>query len=121
VAPTIDIIVPTRNTRDLTLRCVEAIVRAAASGGLKAHCFVVDNASSDGTAEAVEATAPQATVIRNETNVAYSRACNQGAKAGSAEFILFLNSDAIPRPDSLAHLAAFLAVDSYISERTNRR
>lgn len=103
----LDVVIPTRNTRDLTLRCVEAVLRNA-SPRQRIRCVVVDNGSDDGTAEAIRERWPQAAVVRNETNTGFARACNQGVRAGSAELVLVLNSDAFPRPGALERLASYL-------------
>lgn len=102
----LDVVVVTRNTRDLTLRCAEAVLRPGR--GPELHLIVVDNGSSDGTAEAILERWPEATVLRNEVDVGYGSACNQGARAGGSDFILILNSDAFPRPDAVASLVSFL-------------
>lgn len=103
----LDVVIPTRNTRELTLRCVEAVL-GSASSGLAIRCIVVDNGSDDGTADAIRERWPEVAVLRNGENAGFARACNQGAWAGGAELVLFLNSDASPRPGALARLASYL-------------
>jgi GT2 family glycosyltransferase len=105
-ASPLDIVVVTSNTRDLTLRCAAAVL--APERGARVHLIVVDNGSSDGTAEAILERWPETTVLRNEANVGYASACNQGARAGKSDYILFLNSDAFPRGDAVARLVSFL-------------
>jgi GT2 family glycosyltransferase len=104
---TVDIIVPTRNTRELTLSCVRAVLDSESSD-LALRCIVIDNGSADGTRDRLLSDVPQALVIRNEDNPGFSRACNQGANAGDGELLLFLNSDVIPLPGAILKLAAFL-------------
>jgi GT2 family glycosyltransferase len=115
--PSVDVVIPTRDTRELTLRAVESVV---ADGAERVRCIVVDNASSDGTAEAVAELFPSATLLRNAENVGYARACNQGARAGEGELVLFLNSDAIARPGAVARLADALAALPGHSAATGR-
>ena len=55
--------------------------------------IVVDNASSDGSLEAVLARHPVVRVIRNNCNAGYARACNQAMRAGRGEFFLLCNND----------------------------
>jgi N-acetylglucosaminyl-diphospho-decaprenol L-rhamnosyltransferase len=105
-APSIDVVVVTRNTRSLTLRCAAAVLQPRP--GPRVHLIVVDNGSGDGTAEAILERWPEATVLRNESNVGFASACNQGARAGSADYLLFLNSDAFPRSGAVARVASFL-------------
>jgi GT2 family glycosyltransferase len=105
-AGALDVVVVTRDTREVTLRCAAAVL--AAGNGLDVRLVVVDNGSTDGTADALATRWPRATVLRNSADAGYARACNQGAAAGSAATILFLNSDAFPRPGALAGLVEFL-------------
>jgi GT2 family glycosyltransferase len=65
---------------------------------------VVDNASSDGTAEAALAAAPGADVVRQSTNLGFASACNVGAARSSAPLVLFLNPDAVPAAGCLEEL-----------------
>jgi GT2 family glycosyltransferase len=106
--PSVDVVVVTHDTRDITLGCLESVLGA---GGESAdvRCTVVDNASSDGTAEAIRDRFPQVRVIRNEDNLGYGTACNQGLRGGEGEYVLILNSDIVARPGAIAGLAGYLA------------
>jgi N-acetylglucosaminyl-diphospho-decaprenol L-rhamnosyltransferase len=57
--------------------------------------IVVDNASRDGTAEAVREQAPGASVIEAGANLGFAAACNRGAEAASGELLCLLNPDAV--------------------------
>ena len=57
------------------------------------EAVVVDNASSDGSVDAVAAFAPRARVIRNRENVGFARGVNQGLAATSGPAILIMNPD----------------------------
>jgi GT2 family glycosyltransferase len=69
---------------------------------------VVDNASTDGTAELVEQEYPSVKVIRNESNLGFGRANNAGARHASREYLAFLNQDTVVRPGWLARLVTAL-------------
>jgi N-acetylglucosaminyl-diphospho-decaprenol L-rhamnosyltransferase len=71
------------------------------------HCIVVDNASTDGSADALETSALPFSVIRNQENKGFAYACNQGAKACNSEYILFLNPDLRLLPGSLVKALPF--------------
>lgn len=97
----------------VTWRCADAIGRtvAAVSDQLGAddRLVVVDNASGDGTAEAAQAAAPAATVLRMGDNLGFAAACRAGAEAAGTPLLLFLNPDAVPEPgavEALRHTAA---------------
>jgi N-acetylglucosaminyl-diphospho-decaprenol L-rhamnosyltransferase len=106
MSETVDVVIPTRNTRDVTLRCVASVLE---DDGAHVNCIVVDNGSEDGTAEAIEARFPTVTLVTNSANVGYARACNQGARNGRADYILVLNSDVIAGAGAVGRLATFLA------------
>src|SRR4051812_27732958 len=98
--PTIDAVIVTFDTREMTLACVEDL-RGAPIG----RVIVVDNASTDGTVEALAARAPEAEVVRLEEGVGFARACNLGAARGRGELVLFLNSDILLTPGAVETLA----------------
>jgi GT2 family glycosyltransferase len=79
-------------------------------GALREHTpeaheiVVVDNASPDDGAGWVERNVEGARIVRNERNLGFGIACNQGALASGAPLICFLNSDARVQPGWLAAL-----------------
>ena len=105
-APTVDVVVPTRDTREVTLRCLEAL-QEAAQPDIEVHRVLVDNASSDGTAAAAERL-PGVLVLRNDRNLGFGTAVNLGARAGDGTYVLLLNSDVFARPGAVARLAQYL-------------
>ena len=109
--PRVDVVVVTHDTRELTLRCAESVLAAGDAGEARISLTVVDNASSDGTAEALAERFPPARVLRNAENLGYGAACNQGLAGGSGEVVLILNSDIYARPGAIGRLAAYLAGD----------
>lgn len=99
----LDVVVVTWNSRAMVLRCLESIDTASVE-----RVIVVDNASGDGTAEAVRDTHPEAVLIRLEREKGLAFAYNRGAELGSAELILFLNDDVLVSVPSLSGLVAAL-------------
>ncbi|HEY3294203.1 MAG TPA: glycosyltransferase family 2 protein [bacterium] len=73
-----------------------------------AGCHVVDNASTDGTADGIAERYPWVHLIRNRDNVGFGRAVNQAAQAASGEYLLVLNPDTVIRPGAIAELVRFL-------------
>ncbi|WP_162497366.1 glycosyltransferase family 2 protein [Roseovarius dicentrarchi] len=76
-----------------------------------AEIILVDNASADTGEIANLAKKYNTGLILNKANKGFGAACNQGASASSAEFILFLNPDAQLMPDTIQHLVT--AADKY--------
>lgn len=107
MTPAVDVVIPTRNTREVTLRCLVSLLETHA-GGPRINCVVFDNASEDGTADAIEARWRGITVIRSDENVGYGQACNRAARHGTADYLLILNSDIVARPDAVGRLVDFL-------------
>ncbi len=87
----------------------------AAANALRARFAIsltlVDNASSDGSAEIARRLAPWARVIANADNRGFAAACNQALQGDDSPLALFLNPDARIAPDALAALAAALDSD----------
>ena len=91
--PSITAVIVSYNTRDMTLECLRALAEAARP--LCLETWVVDNASTDGSVEAIERAAlPGVQVIANLKNVGFGAANNQAMWRARGEFILLLNSDA---------------------------
>jgi GT2 family glycosyltransferase len=92
-APRVSVVIVTWNVRDLTLQCIRAL--HARADGVPLEIIVVDNASSDGTADAVRVAFPGTIVIANDTNVGFPRANNQALREARGDCILFLNPDTL--------------------------
>jgi GT2 family glycosyltransferase len=107
VAPAVDIVIVNWNAGALLRDCIAAL--DASTGASRLHVIVVDNASSDGSADALAGTAFRLSVIRNAENRGFAAACNQGAAAGHAALLLFLNPDVRVEPDAVARAMDFLA------------
>jgi len=101
--PRVAVVIVSFETRETLL---DALASLQANAEMKLDVVVVDNASRDGSADAVRARFPDVRVIANACNVGFSSACNQGARESRAPLVLFLNPDATLTPGSLAALAA---------------
>lgn len=88
-AARVAVVIVSFEARDDLAACLASL---EAHAGQAIETVVVDNASADGSPDLVAPT--RATLIRNETNVGFGRACNQGAAATAAPCLLFLNPDA---------------------------
>lgn len=97
------------NGAGITLRCYDAL---RASQDASWHLYIIDNASTDGSAERLEEALSGRTdvsVIRSPVNAGWTGGNNRGivrALSDGAEFLFLLNNDAFVRPDTLARLVA---------------
>lgn len=103
--PIISVIVISFNTCEMTLRCLEDV--HADLRGLDAEVLVVDNASSDGSADAIATRFPSVKLVRNETNVGFGTANNQALGMAKGKFVMMLNTDAFVHPGCCEALVAF--------------
>jgi GT2 family glycosyltransferase len=102
------IVIVSFNARDDLLRCLESL--HAAPPAIDHEIVVVDNASSDGSAEAVAAF-PRVRLLVLPANAGFARANNAGIRATGGELILLLNSDTVVPPGAVDGLAAALRAD----------
>lgn len=102
------IIIVSYNVREELRACLESLVGHTAP--YPTEIVVVDNASSDGTAAAVQSHWPQVRVLEAEANLGFARANNLGIKATRSEFVLLLNPDTIIPPGAIPTLVRGLAV-----------
>jgi GT2 family glycosyltransferase len=91
------------NARDDLRLCLTSL-RTAAADPTTIETVVVDNASSDGSADMVAAEFPDVRLIRSPTNTGFSGGNNIGLEGMTAEYALLLNSDATSAPGALDRL-----------------
>ncbi len=107
--PQIDLtaIIVNYNTRELLLACLTAL-RTSASG-LALQVVIVDNASQDGSKEALGTAAYEGCdIIFNATNVGFGRANNQALALARGRYVLLLNTDAFVEADTLRKTIGYL-------------
>lgn len=94
----IAVVIPTHDTRELTLRCLASLERGSA---LPQSVIVVDDASADGTAQAIAERHAEVLVLRNERALGFSGATNRGLAEAQGTILLLLNSDTEVAPACL--------------------
>ena len=87
-----------------TLKECLAAIRAQTFGAYE--IILVDNASSDRTAQAAVAADPSIRLIENPKNLGFAAAVNQGARMAKGKWLALLNPDAFAEPDWLMRLVA---------------
>ena len=103
-APVVSIVVVSYNTREMTLACLNSVF-AETTGPFEV--IVVDNASPDGSAEAIAEAFPQVRLLAETTNHWFAGGCNLGAAAARGEFILHLNPDTLVLDGAIDRLVDF--------------
>jgi GT2 family glycosyltransferase len=91
--PEVDVVIVNWNSGGYLADCIRSLDALDPRGYRIAGVSIIDNASTDGSAD-IGATRVPAHVVRNATNLGFGAACNIGARIGRAELILFLNPDA---------------------------
>jgi N-acetylglucosaminyl-diphospho-decaprenol L-rhamnosyltransferase len=107
VSLTLSVIIVSYNVRDLLCRCLETV--QAELAGLNTEILVVDNASSDGTVDAIHEHFPVVRVIANDRNPGFAAANNQALEIATGQTVLFLNPDTELRPGALTAMLEYLA------------
>jgi glycosyltransferase involved in cell wall biosynthesis len=124
-APAVSVVIPTRNGAERVPQVLQALL--ADAGAVPFEVVVVDNASTDGTAAAVDAH-PAAAALRaagmgvrvvREARPGLTFARARGVGAARAEAVCFLDDDNLPEPGYLACGAAAMA-DPSVGVLTSR-
>ena len=104
--PTLSVVVLSWNTKGLLRACLNSLKPLRDEQSLEV--IVLDNGSSDGSADMVAARFPWITLVRHERNDGYAVGNNLGAAHASGRYLLLLNSDTAVGPGVLPFLVDFL-------------
>lgn len=104
--PDLSILIVNWNARDLLGRCLESLPVSAAED-LVTEVWVVDNASTDGSADFLHSAFPEVCLIANSENLGFAAANNQAAMKASGRYLLLLNPDTEVLPGALSSLVAY--------------
>ena len=105
----VSIVIVTWNSRRYIEKCLECLGKQLYTDY---EIIVVDNASLDGTIEYLTQNHSHLTIIKNQKNLGFAKAGNQGIRASAGEFILMLNPDIFPEPNFLEELVKTLSHNS---------
>ena len=96
IYPICDVVIPIWNQPELTQRCLESILLSTDE---PIRLILIDNGSGPQTRLALEKFQKQSPfpvqIIRNDTNLGFIKATNQGIRASQAEWVCFLNNDTV--------------------------
>lgn len=101
----VSVIIVSYNTCRLLQACLQNLLNLDEA----TEIIVVDNASSDGSAQLVQKEFPEATLIALPENRGLTGAANVGLAAAKGDFVLYLGSDAYPQVGVIPGIAAYLA------------
>ena len=102
--PALTVIVVSYNTRAMTLECL-ASLRAETRADFET--IVVDNASTDGSAEAIAEEFPEMDLLAETANHGFAGANNLAARRARGEYLLLLNPDTVVLDGAVDRLLAF--------------
>jgi len=102
----LSVVIVSYNTRNLLQACLGSLGRSV--GVASRETFVVDNASTDGSAEMVAAEFPWVQLIRSPFNGGYAYANNMALRRAGGKRVLLLNPDTELGPTAIADMVAYL-------------
>lgn len=99
------IIIVNWNTRDILRDCLTSVY--AQTQDVSFDMIVIDNASSDGSAEMIRTEFPQVILVENTENRGFAAANNQGMRIAKGQYVLLLNSDTLLLNGPIQKIIAF--------------
>jgi N-acetylglucosaminyl-diphospho-decaprenol L-rhamnosyltransferase len=111
----VDVVIPTYNNRDSLLECLGLL-----DDPVLAELIVVDDVSSDGTADAVREAFPDVRVVEIPEHRGVSHAINVGVGDGAAPYVLLLNDDVFATNGSVSELVAAIRTHPEASSAAGR-
>lgn len=106
--PRLAVLMACHNRREKTIACVRSLL-AQIDCGVEVRLYLVDDGSSDGTAEAVIAAMPEATVLHGDGSLFWAAAmavAEARALLDQPDFLLWLNDDTLLDADGLRRLVS---------------
>src|SRR6187399_2677972 len=101
----LSVIIVSYNSIELLENCLFSVQKAMRA--IDGEIIIVDNNSNDGSKEYLPSKFPEVKFIFNNENLGFAKACNQGFKISSGNYILFLNPDTVLTETSLKDCISF--------------
>ena len=96
----VSVIIVSYNCKAFLDYCIQSVIKAL--NNIDGEIIVIDNSSSDGTAEFLESKNYNLKLIKSDINIGFSKANNKAVKFAKGEFLFFLNPDTII-PEDIFH------------------
>lgn len=103
----LSIVIPTFNRKESLKKCVSSIMDEVHMIGISNEIIVVDDCSTDGTAEMIETNFPGIIILRHESNMLLCRTLFDGFKKARGNYILKVDDDNTILPGAIANLLGF--------------
>jgi GT2 family glycosyltransferase len=103
---TVSVIIASFNMREDVERCLGSLRERRHE--LPIEVIVVENGSTDGSAELIRERFPEVVLIPLERNLEWTRATNIGLRRATGDRLLLLNADTVVEPEALKYLTRFL-------------
>ncbi len=108
--PDLTVIIPNYNGKHLLKECFDSLKYQNSVS----EVIVVDNGSNDGSTSYIESNYPEFNLIKNEKNMGFATAVNQGIKNSNTDFILLLNNDVVLEKNIISSLLQCIKKDEKI-------
>ncbi len=102
----VSVVIVAWNCREYILECLRSLQQSETHASLET--IVIDNASADGTREAIGNEFPKVRLIGNQENVGFARANNQGFRLATGRYLLLLNPDTFVQRGAVGALVRFM-------------
>ena len=102
----LSIVIVTWNVKKYIEECLSSLGRADMS--LSTEIIVVDNASTDGTAELIRAQFPHVRLIETGANLGFARGNNVGIKLATGRYVCLINPDVNVPPECLPKMYRYM-------------
>ena len=101
---TVDVIIPSFNGKYLLEKHLDKVIKNTDHLN---KIIIIDNGSDDGTVDWLEKNYPETIVVKNKTNLGFTKPVNQGVAESKAEYIVLLNNDVEPEKDYLKNIFGY--------------
>lgn len=91
--PELSAIILNYKNPQLTVKCVEILLRSLEEAGISSQVIVVDNSAAETAGELRRLLPGAVEILENPQNLGFAKATNQGIRVSRGEYILLLNND----------------------------